>query len=63
MPGLCLTARQARRLWNLDADTCDGVLAALVRERFLHRSADGAFLRTGAGGLQPPGARPASTCI
>jgi len=32
MPGLKLTAPQARRLWGLDCATCDAALAALVDE-------------------------------
>ena len=35
MPGLCLTLAQARRLWNLDRDTCAAVLERLVESRFL----------------------------
>ena len=45
MPDLVLTGRQARRLWNLDADLCDKVMATLVREEFLRQRKDGAFLR------------------
>ncbi len=47
MPDLKLTARQARRLWNLDSDTCDAALSALVDARFLWRTADGSYLRRG----------------
>jgi hypothetical protein len=53
MPGLRLTAAQARRLWDLPPRTCDAVLDTLVGERFLRRTADGAFLRTG---ITPPAA-------
>jgi hypothetical protein len=45
-PGLRLTDRQARRFWNLDADLCDAVLAALVGEKFLAQSSAGAYLRS-----------------
>lgn len=45
MPGLRLTAAQARRLWNLERDVCDALLAALVDARFLARTRDGAFVR------------------
>ena len=45
MPDLVLTGRQARRLWNLDPELCDMVMAALVREEFLRQRKDGAFLR------------------
>jgi len=49
MPGLALTSRQARRLWNLDPATCDAVLSALVREEFLSQTGDGRFLHRGSG--------------
>ncbi len=44
MPGLRLTFAQACRLWQLDAQTCEAILDRLVRERVLHRSADGRYL-------------------
>jgi len=44
-PGLQLTAPQARRLWNLDPATCDGLLAALVDVHFLRRTRTGAYAR------------------
>jgi hypothetical protein len=47
MPGLCLSERQARRLWNIEEATCARILAILVEERFLTRSRDGAYLRSG----------------
>ena len=46
MPGLRLTSAQARRLWGLDRDVCDALLAALVDANFLSRTRDGAFVRT-----------------
>jgi hypothetical protein len=45
MPGLRLTPQQARRLWRLDETACDAVLGALVKDRFLARTRDGAFVR------------------
>jgi hypothetical protein len=45
MPGLRLTEAQARRLWNLDADACQTLLAKLVDAKFLFRTRDGAFMR------------------
>lgn len=45
MPGLRLTEAQARRLWNLDAASCDALLGALVDAKFLFRTRDGAFMR------------------
>ena len=45
MPGLRLTDAQARRLWGLDATSCDALLGALVDAKFLFRTTDGAFMR------------------
>ena len=45
MPGLRLTQSQARRLWGLDAASCDALLGTLVEANFLFRTRDGAFMR------------------
>ena len=45
MPGLSVTEMQARRLWDLDANTCRIVLTTLVQRRFLQRTARGMFVR------------------
>jgi hypothetical protein len=45
MPGLSLTASQARRLWNLSDEGCRSALDALMEERFLLRTDKGAFIR------------------
>jgi hypothetical protein len=45
MPGLRLTPAQARRLWAIDALSCQVLLDALVAARFLFRTRDGAFMR------------------
>jgi len=45
MPGLRLTEAQARRLWGLDAASCEALLGALVDAKFLFRTRDGAFMR------------------
>lgn len=45
MPGLRLTQAQARRLWGLDAASCEALLGALVDAKFLFRTRDGAFMR------------------
>lgn len=45
MPGLRLNEVQARRLWNLDTDSCASLLSALVATKFLFRTRDGAFMR------------------
>jgi hypothetical protein len=45
MPGLRLTHAQAKRLWGLDADSCEALLRALVDSKFLWKTRDGAFMR------------------
>lgn len=47
MPGLRLTSAQAQRLWGLDRAACDTLLGALVDAKFLFRTRDGAFVRSG----------------
>jgi hypothetical protein len=49
MPGLRVTEAQARRLWGLDANSCDALLGALVDAKFLFRTRDGAFMRVDSG--------------
>jgi hypothetical protein len=49
MPGLCLTAAQAQRLWGLDREFCDRLLKALVDTRFLVQRRDGTFIRVDGG--------------
>jgi hypothetical protein len=49
MPGLCLTAAQAQRLWGLDEGFCDELLRALVDTRFLMQRRDGSFIRVDGG--------------
>ena len=41
-PGMQLTRPQMRRLWNLDPETCDAVIAA---EHFLRRKPDDVYAR------------------
>jgi hypothetical protein len=48
MPGLCLTAAQAARLWNVGRDECLQTLDTLTRAGFLYRSND-QYLRAGSG--------------
>jgi len=45
MPGLRLTAQQARRLWALDRERCEALLGSLVETGFLRQTRDGAFVR------------------
>lgn len=47
MPGLSLTARQAQRLWCLDADTCRRLLNELIEANFLERTRRGTYVRRG----------------
>jgi len=61
MPDLRLSAPQVRRMWTLDTELCDELLATLVREGFLRRAADGTFLRSGDGRPKPPSAPLPST--
>ena len=49
MPGLCLTAAQAQRLWGLDQNLCDQLLEALVDAKFLSKRRDGSFIRVDGG--------------
>lgn len=44
MPGLRLTERQARRLWNLESVACANILRVLVDGGFLFRTPDGSFM-------------------
>jgi two-component system, cell cycle response regulator DivK len=45
LPGLDLTAEQARLVFDLDRDLCDAILDALVVEGFLDRTPRGTFKR------------------
>jgi len=45
MPGLSLTAEQARRLWGLDESACRAILEVLVDLQFLRRTARGSYVR------------------
>ena len=44
-PTLSLTIRQARRLWGMDAPTCQHVLDCLVDTGVLTRTVDGQYCR------------------
>jgi len=48
MPGLDLSLEQAARLWALDLETCQHVLARLHDLKFLVRTADGRYRRPSA---------------
>ena len=45
MPGLCLTERQAQRLWGLDSIRCRALLDALLQAGFLRRTNHGGYTR------------------
>jgi DNA-binding IclR family transcriptional regulator len=45
MPGLCLTAVQAQRLWHLDTATCHSMLTTLMDQGFLRLTSRGFYVR------------------
>jgi hypothetical protein len=45
MPGLRLTPAQAARLWGMDDDSCQQVIAVLVRSSFLRWTPNGMVVR------------------
>lgn len=45
MPGMCVTAAQAQRLWGLDATTCAFVLMTLTERRVLRRTPRGTYVK------------------
>ena len=49
MPGLCLTAPQAQRLFGLREDICVRVFNALVDAAILRRDVSGVYRRNGGG--------------
>jgi hypothetical protein len=53
MPGLRLTFAQACRLWQIDSATCAMLLEQLVRETFLYKTADGAYIAVSSSTRQP----------
>jgi len=46
LPGLTLTFRQARCLWNLSDQICELALSTLVRDGFLVTTPAGTFVRS-----------------
>jgi hypothetical protein len=44
MPGLQLTVSQASRLWQVETSTCERALEQLVREGFLYKMDNGAYI-------------------
>ena len=45
MPGLCVTAPQAERLWGLDSTTCAFALMTLIQRGVLKRTPNGTYVR------------------
>jgi hypothetical protein len=45
MPGMCVTAPQAQRLWGLDSPTCAFVLRTLVNQRILRRTVRDTYVK------------------
>jgi hypothetical protein len=43
MPGLSLTAAQARRFWQLEPRQCERILRSLVEAGFLYRTSGGQY--------------------
>jgi hypothetical protein len=52
MPGLTLTMPQVRRLWSLDAESCEAVLQTLLAAKFLRRTGDDVYERVDR--MSPP---------
>lgn len=63
MPGLQLTAAQARRLWGLDEPTCSQLLKLLVESKFLICTVDGKYARLTEGALLSPPLRMAKAGV
>ena len=63
MPGLCLTLKQAQRLWGLDEETCGKALALLVEARFLIQTRGDMYRRLTDGPMRLSGLRMARTRI
>lgn len=45
MPGMCVTAAQAERLWGLDSTTCSFILMTLIERGILRRTPRGTYVR------------------
>jgi hypothetical protein len=49
VPGMHLTKAEMQRLWGLDAQTCDALVATLVGSRFLRLTRHDRYARFDAG--------------
>ncbi|HUP40406.1 MAG TPA: hypothetical protein VM115_09830 [Vicinamibacterales bacterium] len=47
-PAIALTLPQAARLFNLEEETCQRLIAALAEEGYIHVRSDGRFVSTRA---------------
>ena len=45
MPGMCVTPRQAQRLWGLDAATCEVVLSTLLDQGIVRKTRRGTYVK------------------
>ena len=54
MPGMCLTAAQARRLFGLRSDVSDRILTTLVRQRSIVCDGERYRFNEGRNSRQPP---------
>jgi DNA-binding IclR family transcriptional regulator len=50
VPGLHLTKAQIQRMWGIDRQTCDALLAALIESRFLRRTESDRYARVSGDG-------------
>jgi len=50
MPGLQLTVSQASRLWQVEMSACERALEQLVREGFLYKTDNGAYIAVATSG-------------
>lgn len=45
MPGMCVTRKQAQRLWGLDSTTCELVLTTLLERGVVRQTSRGMFVK------------------
>jgi hypothetical protein len=56
-PGMCLTLRQAARLWGIAPEECARIVDRLVADDFLRWTRNGELVRSESGGYRPAPAR------
>jgi hypothetical protein len=52
-PGMCLTLRQAARLWGIAPEECARIVDRLVADDFLRWTRNGELVRSESGGYRP----------